>query len=234
MDEQLDWPRRDAEARTDRGRRRAWGGTALAVAAVIGVAVAAGSARAALADDGPQRVPEPAPAVGVAVADQPTAAPSPTAARVDPYDMDALVTVSAEQVPAEVGRLVPRVEVGPVRRDLGVRDLRQDKVVHFLLDGTLTTVVVERADSIAGCREQARGGPGACELRDGHDLLRWGPTQADGVTARGASYWNHGFVVSVLSYDAPDGKDVAPVAPAPTLTAAELERVATSEVWFTP
>ena len=38
-----------------------------------------------------------------------------------------------------------------------------------------------------------------------------GPTTADQVTAQGVSAWVHGYIVTAISYNASEGKDVAPV-----------------------
>ena len=58
-------------------------------------------------------------------------------------------------------------------------------------------------------------------------------TTADQVTAREASYWpGNGYVVSVLSYNAVDGKDVAPIMAKPPLSMDQLIAVATSDLWF--
>lgn len=44
--------------------------------------------------------------------------------------------------------------------------------------------------------------------------------------------WRHGFAVSVLAYNAAEGKDVAPLQPDPALSLHELAAIATSDVWF--
>jgi hypothetical protein len=44
--------------------------------------------------------------------------------------------------------------------------------------------------------------------------------------------WQQGFRVSALSYNAPDGKDVAPTMAAPPLSLDDLARIAGSVVWF--
>ena len=44
--------------------------------------------------------------------------------------------------------------------------------------------------------------------------------------------WQQGFRVSALSYNAPDGKDVAPTKAAPPLSLDDLARIAGSVVWF--
>ena len=67
---------------------------------------------------------------------------------------------------------------------------------------------------------------------DGLETLTWGPTTADQVTAQGVEVWQHGYVVSALSYNAPDGKDVPPIVDAPPISLEQLTEIARSEVWF--
>ena len=105
--------------------------------------------------------------------------------------------------------------------------------MHFMYDGTLTTVVIERADSLASCADmvdpanQPDGKPGGtCEVVDGVLLLASARTKADQVTAQGVSAWVHGYVVTAISYNAAEGKDVAPVT-----AAARRSRSTTSRCW---
>ncbi len=44
--------------------------------------------------------------------------------------------------------------------------------------------------------------------------------------------WQHGYIANAVSYNAPDGKDVAPVVDAPPIGLEKLTEIARSEVWF--
>lgn len=220
----------DGLARGRRHRRRRAVGTALAAAAVVGVIGTVASVAPRLGTD-----PAPRPDVGFADGGPTTSSPTPTSTpTVDPDRIDALVAVSAEDAPSVVGNLLG-IDVGPIRREApyGVRDARQEKIVHFDIDGMLTTFSIERADSLASCSAMATPAGRTCDRLDGHDIDRLAPSHLDGVTAQGISYWNHGYIVSVLSYNAAEGKESPELAPTPPLSLDQLEQLATSEVWFT-
>ena len=228
-----------ARGRTRRRRRRV--GTSLAAVAVVGVLGAAAGAGSGLLGSGADSAPS-------RYADSPSPSAGTTATRGSrPVDattrlpIDARLSVAAEDVPAVIGGLVPGGTVGDILRDppYGVVEGEQEKIVHFLYDGTLTTFVIERADSVATCAEQvdpanqADGEPGGeCVEQDGVLLLRSEPETADGVTAQGVTAFVHGYVVSALSYDDADGKDAAPLLGRPPLSMAELTTIVTSEEWF--
>lgn len=154
--------------------------------------------------------------------------------------IDARVVVAAREVPGVVAELVPTVNVGEVLEEPdGVADLRQKKVVHFVVDGTLTTFAIERADTLATCAElvdpadQPDGEAGGrCVEHEGVTLLLWGPETGDGVTAQGVMAFVHGYVVSATSYNATDGKGVAPILDAPPLSMDDLTTIVTSDRWF--
>jgi hypothetical protein len=242
-----------ARGRTLRRRRRV--GTSLAAAAVVGVLGVAASAGSQLLGDAEQTpigFADTGTAADAATDAPPTESPSTPPSTNGVQDalppgayttlpIDALVVVSAESVPGVIGELVPGGTVGEPLEDppYGVADLRQQKTVHFRYEGTLTTFVIERADTLATCAEQidpanqADGEPGGeCIEQDGVTLLTWGPDTADGVTAQGVSAFVHGYVVSALSYNAADGKDVTPILAEPPLSMGELTTIVTSEEWF--
>jgi hypothetical protein len=81
---------------------------------------------------------------------------------------------------------------------------------------------------MASCAEQSK----ACRVVDGTETLVWGPTTADQVTAQGVSVWRHGYIVSVLSYNAADGKDVAPLMADPPISLETLTDIAMSDAWY--
>ncbi|WP_148612211.1 hypothetical protein [Nocardioides rubriscoriae] len=218
-------------------RRRRRVGTSLAAATLVGaIGVAASVGPGLVGERGTAVVPGPGFATDGSASPTPSPSPTPT-----PGQVDAALTVAAADVPAVVGGLLGG-EVGEVRTEapFGLVDEPQRRTVHFTYDGTLTTFVIERADTLASCAAQVDpanqpdGRPGGeCVVRDGVELLLSPPEEADGVTAQGVSAWRHGYVVSAVSYDAADGKDVAPVTDAPPISMAELEELVTSDVWFT-
>ncbi len=224
-----------ARGRTLRRRRRV--GSSLAAVAVVGIlGVAAGAGTGLL---GSQATPAPS-----QYADSPSSGPSPSSPPADPtkrQPIDATLVVTAEDAPEVIGGLAGEGTVEEILRDApyGVVDEPQRKLVHFRYSGTLTTFSIEPAASLATCAElvdpadQPDGEPGGvCVEQDGVVLLRSEPTTADGVTAQGVTAFVHGYVVSALSYNAPDGKDVPTTAPSPPLSMDDLTTVVTSEVWF--
>ncbi len=237
-----------ARGRTLRRRRRA--GTSLAAAAVVaivGVAASAGSGllpgngaapSVGFADNDTgtstaDRLPPPEAAGSGRRTESSERAPSGTET-ADP-GIDSLVVVSAEDIPATVEDLLAEGTLGEIRRDAsyGVVDERQKKIVHFMWDGTLTTFIIERADSLAGCRAQARSNDAVeCVTEDGVDLLRYGPAEGDGVSAQSVTAWVHGYAVTAMSYNAAEGKDAPVVTAEPPISMDSLARLVTDEVWF--
>lgn len=220
-------------SRGRRLRRRHRAGTAVAALAVVGVI---GGVAAAV----PQLQGSARSATGFAGDPTPSATPSasPSASAPTPAEEGpATIAVHAEDVPTAVEGILGRQGAGPLRTqppyssgDQGGTRL----VAHFSWQGTLATVVIEPV--VGQPLEQCRaGGAGTTCTTDaaGHPLLTWGPTTADGVTAQGVTVWQHGFAVSALSYDAADGKGVAPLLPAPPLSPEDLATVAGSDTWFT-
>jgi hypothetical protein len=217
-----------------RSRRRRQGiGAALGAVAVVGVIGVAASVAPGLVDE-----PDSAPGFA-ATADpvKPAAEPDVTPPRPGP---DAALAIAARDIPGEVATLLapdlPHAleNLGPILEDDPyplVNDART-KIVHFRWDGTLTTFIIEPASGLASCEEFAAEGDGGCEVVDGLETLTWGPTLGDGVTAQGVQVWQHGYAVSALSYNAPDGKDVPPVLAAPPISLEQLTQLATSEAWF--
>jgi hypothetical protein len=165
-----------------------------------------------------------------------TAVPSPTPTPRDARRApDRPITVSAEEMPGVVADIAGEGAAGETLENASFQlvDQPQEKVAHFLYEGTLTTVSIERADSLAGCQALARGDDGTtCEVVDGLLTLTTPVTTADGVSAQNVWVWNHGWIVSVLSYNAPDGKDVEPVTDVPPLDEEQLNAIARSERWF--
>lgn len=231
-----------SRGRTLRRRRRI--GTSLAAATVVGAIGVAASVGPGLLDTGASRgVPGPGFATDGATSPSPApSSPAQPAPSTPPRgQVDARLAVAAADVPAVFGELLGG-RVGDVRTEApyGVIDERMRTTVHFTYDGTLATFVVERADNLASCAElvdpanQPDGRPGGeCVVRDGVELLLSPPEEGDGVTSQGVTAWRHGYVLSVLSYGAVDGKDAPPVTDVPPISMAELEELATSDVWFT-
>jgi hypothetical protein len=219
-----------ARGRVRQRRNRA--GTALAAVAVLGVIGAAASVL-------PDRSAE---GRGVGIADSPSVGTSRTQPASD-RDAPAPIAWEPEQIRDRLLEMLPAGEAGPILRGDGypVVSTPDSRILHFRFDGALTSFLIEPADSLGTCEQQvdpasqphpSSGDVGTCSTVDGLDVLTWGPTLADRVTAQGVTVWQHGYAVSLVSYDAPDGKDVAPVLAEPPLSLAELTELASSEVWF--
>jgi hypothetical protein len=209
--------------RADLRRRRI--ATSVSAAAVV-AAVAVGGTALTQLQSGP-----PAGAPFASGSDSP--APKDDPATVEPGPVTARLAVAGADVPATVGDIVgDQTSAGAIRKHdpFPFVDDEQQTIVHFFWQGTLATFVVEPAR--ATCAQWA--GQGTCTTTPaGGQLLTMPDTTADQVTARSASYWpGNGYVVSVLSYNAVDGKDVAPIMAEPPLSMDQLIAVATSNTWF--
>ncbi|MBB6628276.1 hypothetical protein H5V45_13190 [Nocardioides sp. KIGAM211] len=212
-------------------RRRQQAGTAAAALAVFGV-IGAVAAVVPLSSGGDRSAP--VATGGPTSASDPTQSPTgtPTPPRLTPTD----ITITPQEIPAAVEQVVGRQEAGALRTGAeGPRDTPDEVIAHFDWAGTLTTVVVERVGSNtrAQCESGADATRGTCTTNADGDLqLTWGPTTGDGVSAQGVSVWRGTFEVSTLSYNAADGKGVAPLTTDPPLSLDDLTALATSDVWF--
>lgn len=165
-----------------------------------------------------------------------------------PARPDRPLAVAAADMPAEVTKLADG-DLGTVLQDERhpVVDEEQRRIVHFHWNGTLTTLVIEPAHLRASCEEQATPTPGTdrqgnqgaeCLVVDGLDTLVWPADEVPTALAHGVSVWNHGYIVSAVSYTAADGKspagseDVEPLMDGPALSIEELTDIAKSDVWF--
>jgi len=215
-----------ARGRTARRRRRAGAALgALAVVGVVGLAVGIGSAVGG--SDSPEQ--------GVVAdqgSDKPSDKPRPSAPEGGP-GVDADLTVPARDAPGLIASMLPPGELGPVLQENGfpLVDEPRHKIVHFLWNGTLTTFSIQPASGLGSCTEFATP-PATCEVVDGLETLTYPPTELDQVTAQEISVWKHGYVIGVLSYNAPDGKDVAPVMDQPAISLEQLTEIARSDAWF--
>ena len=219
---------------TRRGRsslRRRRIGASLSAAAVVAVVAVGGTALAQLQQGA-------APATPFAPGSS-----SPTAGPKDEKSVDASpavevtarLAVPGADVPATIGEIVgDQTSAGAILEHdpYPFVDDEQTTIVHFFWQGTLTTFIVEPAP--ATCAQWAPQNEGACTTTPaGGELLTMPDTTADQVTARSTSYWpGNGYVVSVLSYNAAEGKDVAPTMAEPPLSMDQLTAIATSTVWF--
>ena len=213
-----------ARGRVQRRRRRV--GTTLAAAAVIGVIGVAASVAPGLGNGSPEGVPVASEGPSERAAKSPT--PKPTAAAPD-----AALAVPAVEIPAEIEAMLPAGSAGPAldEHPYPVVDEPETRIVHFRWNGALTSFIIEPAAALGSCQELA-GDDGVCRNQGGVDVLTWGPSTGDGVTAQGVMVWQHGYAVSALSYNAPHGKEVAPVFAAPPISMEQLTDIASSEVWF--
>lgn len=218
----------------DRGRvrrRRHLAGTAVAAVATFGV-IGAGAVPflgpdtagdAPFATNGGSATPSPSPT--------PTSTPTPTASHLSE---PAGPTVAAADIPRRLAELVSgHVVTGPLTADYyPLVDEDSEKIVHFHVDGMLTTIVITRASASLAydCTDETTI---ECRtLADGTVLQLPEPTTADQVTMRGVLAVGEAWMVDVMSYNAVEGKEVAPVQPDPPLTEDELVTLATSGAWF--
>jgi hypothetical protein len=216
-----------ARGRASRRRRRAV--TVVAAVAVLGV-VGVGAGLAAGQGDT---------AVEGRVADAPSdqrTKKAPPEQRKGAPGTDAELAVPAVDVPGTFERLLPDGEAGPPLRESGytVVDEPDMRLVFFRWNGALSTFIIEQASSMPTCSQQARqSGPRAsCDRVDGLEVLTLQPTTNDQVTAQSVSAWRHGFIVTAMSYNAAEGKDVAPLTDVPPISLEQLTAVAGSEIWF--
>ena len=219
------------QGRALRRRRRA--GTAVAALAVLGVIGTTAAVVPSLVDRGESP--------GDGVTTQP-ASPSLTPTE-DPEPEDGEprsgapeLTVPVEEIPATVASIVGREGLGETRIDAlyPIVNHRYGKIVHFYWEGTLTSLLIEPVDvtDAKDCATYAVEGSECTTLADGRLTTSFLLT-ADQVTTRGVTVWSgNGYRVSVLSYNAPGGKDVAPTMPQPPLTKSELEAIASSDLWY--
>jgi hypothetical protein len=207
-------------------RRRRHLGTALGGVA-MGAVVAALAVAPGLGDSG-------SPEQGTA-ADQPSDKPKtkPQQPKAGGPIPDAALAVDAVDVPVVFAELLGATEAGPVLREhpYPVVNEPDRRIAHFLFDGTLTTFIIEPAAGMGTCAEQATP-PATCAKVDGQDVLTWPPTEADQVTAQSVSVWVHGYIVTAMSYNAAEGKEVAPLTDAPPISLDQLTEVASNDAWF--
>lgn len=231
-----------ARGRTIRRRRRV--GTTVAAAAVVGVIGVAASVGPGLLGGDATVHDGPGLAGGTTATTSPLASPPTTPPPFEPAPRqpDAAITIGAELIPTIIGEKVTGDgDVGEPLTDppYGIVDEPERKIVHFLYDGALTTFTIERADTLATCAElvdpvnQPDGQPGGeCVVVDGLETMTTGPDTADGVTSQGVTAWQHGWVVSALSYNAADGKDAPVVAAVPPISPDDLLALTTADFWF--
>ena len=237
-------------ARGRRTQRRRRAGATLAAVAVFGVIGAAASlvphpdgrsGSTPVADDTgtptASATPSQAPSASASPSLPPqTTTSAPATPASPPAGTTDRVTVTAQQVPSTVEELLGRQGAGPLRTGPAygsVSELRR-VIAHFSWRGTLASVVVEpfEGDAQQAC-EQSVGPHYTCTAdAAGHPMLLWGPTTGDGVAAQGATVWRDGFEVSVLSYNAAEGKNAPPVFEQPPLTRDDLSLLASSDAWF--
>ena len=211
-----------ARGRSRRRRQNAW--AALVTVAVVGVIGGAAVVAPGLVSD-----PESAP--GFASLNDPVK-PAPEKPAKEPQ---VGLAIAAPDIPAAIAEMLPPGDVGAplLGDDFGITDRAHKKIVHFRWNGTLTTFILEPASTQASCAEHADATEGgSCNVVGGLEVLTWPATTADRVTAQGVMVWQHGYVASAISYNAPDGKDVAPIVDVPPIGLEKLTQIASSDVWF--
>jgi hypothetical protein len=237
-------------------RRRHLAGTAVAAVATVGViGIGVGAAAVPQLSAGPGGdVPlaaggpsspgpsSPSSSAPATPGESPAASSSASPGESDPPVPDtsflsgeAPPTVHAADIPALVDELVPGHEVGAplMQAPYGVSDAPEDKVVHFEVDGMLTTMIIGRASTTVAydCADEAVVD---CRTLPGGTVLQVGvPTTNDGVTLQEVVALGDTWMVEVLSYNAGDPpKESEPVQDAPALDVQERVALATSNAWF--
>ncbi|WP_206056225.1 hypothetical protein, partial [Nocardioides sp.] len=180
-------------------------------------------------------------------AEKPQPRPDP-----QPAQPDRALAVAARDIPATIGELLGSHDVTTVLRgaDYPVIDEPHTRLAHFRYRGTLTTVWIQPADELASCQELAASpdtesdetappAPRArCAVVNGLEVLTNGPQTGVTVKTNGATVWQHGYAVSLVSYNAaagknPDGsEDVPAVTDDPAIGIDRLTEIASSQVWF--
>jgi hypothetical protein len=211
----------------------------LRVATLAGTGVAAVVLSAVvlppLVGAGPQP-PSSAPEVATRPTEEPAA--ETTLPEPQPREPDRPITVAAADIPQTVASFLPDGELGGIVRDEThpLVETERERVVHFRWNGALTTVVIGPANTLASCEELAESG--RCEVVNGLETLIWPGKASPGTRTHGVEVWQHGYVISLTSYDAPDGKnpegseDVASVLDGPAIGIDLLTEIASSQVWF--
>lgn len=218
-------------------RRRHLVGTAVVAVAVIGVVGAGAAAVPRLvgaAGDAPVAGDPAVSGTDSPRRQAPEVTAEPFRAGPTPPVQSPRLGVAAGAVPGIVDRLAPGHAVGEPLLDMpfGVSDSPVEKVVHFPVDGMLTTVVISRSRASLGydCGDEAVA---ACrDLGRGSQLQVAAPATADGVTMQEVVLLGPRWMVSVLSYNAADGRDAPPVQADPALSEGELVEIATSGAWY--
>lgn len=220
-------------------RRRHLAGTAVAAVAVIGVVGAGAVAVPPLLGSAPGEPPvatdptSPTEAPTEAPTESPTESPMVLSVPPDPNGPP--FAVAAKDVPSVVAQLAPGHDVGDplTTAPYALVDAENEQIVHFRVDGMLTTFVITRASASLAhdCRDEAAV---QCRrLEDGTRIQVAAPTTGDGVTMQSTIAMRHRWMVDVMSYNAAEGKDVAPRQPEPALSEDELVTIASNDVWFT-
>lgn len=237
-----------------RGRRRLRRRRAASVLAVAGVtaAVTLGVTVPDWGADTPTPVAEQSPGFASA----PSGAASP-GLHQQPATPDRPITIDAEAVPQLVGEAAGATEIGPLLNEAPYPLIAEENrmILHFRLDGTLTTVVIEPSQDRASCRAASRessaekrlrttaGAPAqprlSCRVVDGIEVgaITTGTVGSE-VKVGSATAWNHGYRVDVVSYNVaagknPDGsEDVPALRDQPLVDGDVLVELVTSEAWF--
>ncbi|MFS3127420.1 hypothetical protein ACLM5J_03345 [Nocardioides sp. Bht2] len=242
----------DAGAQGRRALRRRRVGAAFAAAGVT----AAVTFGATLPDWGGGDTPTPVAQQSPGFASAPSGAASPGQYQ-QPTEPDRPITIDPEAVPQLVGEAAGATEIGPLldQHPYSLVAEENELILHFRLDGTLTTVMITPADESTFCRALARGSkaekrmgkaPGklgqpamTCRAVDGIEVasVTSGPVGSE-VKVGTAMAWNHGYRIDVVSYNVAAGKnadgseDVPALRERPLVDGDTLVDLVTSEAWF--
>ncbi|MEZ0577109.1 hypothetical protein [Nocardioides sp. MH1] len=217
-------------------RRRRTTTAAVSVAATVAAVAATSVGTGLLSDDahlGRDR--------GPGFAEHSSTSPTTAAERLQrqPAHPDRPITVAAIDVPAAFAAVLPHAVGAPIHDEMyRTRQSAHELVVSFHYDGTLTSFHIGPAAGNFPCDQlEGRDDPvTTCSVVDGLAVATMHGAR-DGVRNTEVSVWNHGYIVSAISYDARetgygDGSFEEPVTDAPPIDVDTLLELTSSEAWF--
>ena len=212
-----------------RARRRRRTRTTIAAVAVVAVlGVGAGVTTPWVGDD--------ADPDSIGVATDPTGPPTASVEPSPPDDEVAPIGGNTPIPAADIPTLFAIVHPGVITEEQPTRAAPGPQTAHFLWEGFATSAGLwpatdETPPPARQCQQRNAGLAECVAHPDGTVTAEW-ETTADGVTARGVSLYDVRGEVWVISYNAPEGKDVTPLADQPPFSHPELVAVVRAEGWW--
>ena len=217
-----------------RSRRRRRARTTFAAVAVLGVV---GGVGVTAGVPGPWAGDDPA-RDSTGIATDPSTSSGPSSPSTDPSLPSTPSTPrGTTPIPAtEIPALFLGVHPGVLTEEEPTRAAPGPQTAHFLWEGFATSAGVwpltDGAQApLRMCRERNQGLAECVAQPDGSAIAEW-ESAADGVTARGVSLYDERGEVWVISYNAAEGKDAAPLADEPPFSFPELVAVVRAPGWW--